>query len=105
MAIKIIRGASVQIGEEEFQLPMVMDEFQIAMDEDPEDVETLSRDLITLFASLSEDQKAIMNKTLVTLCGFGMRRLLLDAEADPTIFAALGIQGVEEEADEEEKGT
>jgi hypothetical protein len=102
MPVKIIRGASIEIGEDEFQLPMIMDEFQIAMDEDPEDVETLSRDLITLFASLTDAEKVIMNKTLVTLCGFGMRRLLLDAEATPDIFPALGIPMVEEETEEED---
>lgn len=105
MAVKIIRGASVTIAENDYNLPNIMEELQISMDEDPEDAEELSSTLISNYAEYSEEQKQAANQTLIDVCGYGMRSLLLKAGAEQDLVEALGIQYEEPSDEESDDGT
>lgn len=97
MANRIIRGASVTIDETEYNLPNVIGEVQLSMDEDPEDDDILSREIILTYAHLTGDPQDITtprgayNKALIDVCGFSIRTLLMEAEAESALLETLGF--------------
>lgn len=108
MANRIIRGPSVTVNDRDFNLPVIMDELQIRMDEDPEDASDLSEAMIYHYAGLDEHQRKGYNQAMIDICGFGMRSLLIDALADRDLIEELGFQPddeiVEDDIDEEDEG-
>jgi hypothetical protein len=92
MVNRIIRGESIQLGDTILPLPNVMEEIQDAIDEDPEDRETLSQDLLMLYYNADMAQRAMINATLVAVCGYSLRTLLFNAVADDDIYPLLGFE-------------
>lgn len=102
MANRIIRGPSVNINDREFNLPVIMDELQIRMDEDPEDVSDLSEAMIYHYAALDEHQRIGYNQAMIDICGFGMRSLLIDSMADRDLIEELGLKPDDEIVEDDE---
>lgn len=99
MANRIIRGPSVTVNEREFNLPIIMDELQIAMDEDPEDITVLSQSMILSYAGFDTAQRTAYNQAMIDICGYGMKSLLLEAGSDPDLVLALGFELPKDESD------
>lgn len=101
MANRIIRGPSITVGEREFNLPLIMDELQISMDDDPEDVTEISHGMLQSYALLSPDQRTSYNQALIDVCGYGMRSLLLAAAAEDDLLLALDFELPKEDTDDD----
>lgn len=92
MANRIIRGPAVTIAEREFNLPIIMDELQIAMDDDPEDAQVLSETMILSYAGFDKDQRTAYNQAMIDICGYGMKSLLTEAGAEEDLLLALDFE-------------
>lgn len=96
---RIIRGPSVTIEDQFYPAPPLIEEIQIAIEEDP-DFAKSNEDLIGLYADSSDPERQLIDDTLRALCGYSMKKLLIQSDADDELMVAMGIDpSVEPEED------
>lgn len=93
---RIVRGPSVTLADEVFPAPPLMEEMVIAIEADP-DATKADSDLIKLYAEATDPERALIDDTLRAICGYGLKTLMIQADADDDLFIAMGLD-MEEEA-------
>lgn len=95
---RVIRGPSVTLGEEFYPVPPLMEELVIAIEEDPESGKA-DEDLIKLYADADEAGREWIDDTMRAICGYGIKKLMIQADADEDLFIAMGIDSTLETED------
>jgi hypothetical protein len=88
---KIIRGPSIEIGEETFPLPDVISQFQESVDEDQTDPDEINELLVRRYAQATSEIRELLDDYTADLCGWTLKTLIQQAGAEDELLKALGI--------------
>ena len=91
MANRIIRGPTVELDDDVFECPQVLEEIKDAMENDSDDPEETNAKLIELYYKSNADDRETINATLALVCGYGLPTLLRIAEAQDDLMEFLEI--------------